>query len=187
MSEKYNKQGFDWNRAQGLKWVRRRKNGVSEWRGSWRNGPPLWFCRIFGAVGGLMFFAGVIGSLVTLLTSQSLNGFPVLIFVGLLYTTISAFAYKQRSIFMQLREPEQLAEQLGLSQEEIQHITEERDIKPKVYLNGIPLYNPDELVQAKVLLRASAEPVTENTLLRAASPALSATETEQLLRASTNE
>ena len=80
-----------------------------------------------------------------------------------------------------------LAEAMGISQEEFERLTEERDIKPDIYFNDVPLYDPDKLIAAKILLRPSSEPIQNETLLRAAMPTQSATETDQLLRASTGE
>lgn len=172
----------------GLKWAGRHKDGASKFRGTWRKGPPLWFSRmfltmavVFGCAGlGLGFFA-LVGNVALLVPAIVLGS------VSAIYTLVSLISYRQRDKFLRLQEPSAVAEELGIPQEELGRLVEERDIKPDLYFNDVPLYDPNKLVAAKVLLRASEQPVSNDTLLRAASPAPSMTETEQLLRASTTE
>ena len=172
----------------GLKWAGRHKDGISKYRGTWRNGAPLWFCRIFTGLGLGLLTAGMITVTYALLTHNAIYAFGgVLLLVGVVFTTIGALCYKQHRFFAQLFETDELTEQMGLTSEEIARLAAESNIKPKVYFNDVPLYHPDELIQARSLLRASDQPVKDEILLRAASPTSSATETEQLLRASTNE
>jgi|GEM_PF-5338019 len=173
----------------GLKWVGRRKDGVSEFRGTWRKGPPLLFCRLFGISGGASLAVGAVGLLVSLLVTGLKTAPPsaILLLVGIVNTSIGVLSNRQRQTFSSLQESEELAAGIGITPEELERFIEERDIKPKIYFNDKPLYHPDELVQAKILLRASVQPVSGETLLRAASPAPSTTETDQLLRASKGE
>lgn len=169
---------------QGLKWKRRRKNGVSEWRGTWRNGPPLSFCRFFLVLTTVFFLTAVTTTVLSLLKVMAfLPGSLTFFFVCLVYGVVTWFAYQQHRIFSHLQEPDDLAAQMGMTPEELERLAEEKDIKPKVYFNDVPLYNPEDLIQAKILLRPSAEPVASATLLRAAAPTASPTEQEQLLRA----
>ena len=132
---------------------------------------------------------GAVGLLVPLLVT-GLKTAPlsaILLLVGIVHTSIGVLSNRQRQTFSALQESEKLAAKMGITPEELERLIEERDIKPKIYFNDKPLYHPDELVQAKILLRASVQPVSGETLLRAASPASSTTETDQLLRASKGE
>ncbi len=172
---------------QGLNWRGRRKDGVSDWRGTWRNGTPLWFCRLFTGLSVLFAFIGLGAGMATLFGVKALLFLALMmLFETTLFGVITWFMYQQRKRFLKLRDTAGLAEAMGVSQEELERLADERDIKPDVYFNDVPLYDPDKLIAAKILLRPSAEPVANETLLRAAMPSQSTTETEQLLRASTN-
>ncbi len=173
---------------QGLKWKGRRKDGVSDWRGTWHSGPPLGFCRFFTILSVLFAFIALGAGIAALRGVREMIFLTLLmLFETTLFGVISWFCYKQRDRFLKLRDTVGLAEAMGISQEELQRLTEERDIKPDLYFNDVPLYDPDKLIAAKILLRPSSEPVKNETLLRAAMPSQSATETDQLLRASTGE
>jgi hypothetical protein len=170
----------------GLKW-HGRKNGVSKWRGTWRKGPPLGFCRFFLVLTALLGLAGVTTLTLGLLKSlPALVASPALLLASLVYGVITWLSYRQRGQFLGLHEAEILAAEMGMTAEELERLVEEKDIKPKIYFNDVPLYSPEDLIQAKILLRPSSEPVTSETLLRAAAPAESTTDQAQLLRATKN-
>ena len=172
---------------QGLKW-KGRKNGVSEWRGSWRNGPPLWFCRFFTGLSVLLGFIALGTGIMSLLGATSAWAVAGgLGFEAALFGAVTRMMYRQRDQFLKLRDTAGLAEAMGISQEELKRLAKERDIKPDVYFNDVPLYDPEKLIAAKVLLRPSSQSAANETLLLAAMPTQSSTETEQLLRASTSE
>ncbi len=89
---------------------------------------------------------------------------------------------KTRYQMRHLQTTDQICTQFGMGDDVFHAWREEQTIKPHININGTDYYRPADFVDAGTLLRASAQPVTPETLLRPGMYAETAAP-EQLLRA----
>lgn len=172
-------------RYAGFHFIGWNKQGVPKWEGLWEKGPPLWFCRMFVGITGLivsLFFAFLF-----LLDGKDKNiALAVLAPESLLFGVITYLMYRQRSNMLPLKSAEEISAQLGIEEEALERLAENNKIKPRYIINDEPRYNPADFDEKGILLRASKAPVFAETLLR---PATGQSEPKQneLLRPPANE
>lgn len=161
----------------GLKWVGRNRDGISMWRGTWRS-IPKWFCNLFKVLGiGLICLSGIF----------ALTGIwaavPGPLIAGCFHSMLAfVFFERFRNRMDSLMTQEQVAEQLGVSVDDVKKAVEEAAIKPEYILNDEPVYGLHAFGDAGLLLRSSEAPVDDSTLLRAASGLPNDNRTDTLLR-----
>lgn len=172
-------------RSTGFHFVGWNKQGVPKWEGLWTKGPPLWFCRMFVGLTGIIFSLLIV--LPFLLTGKDRNiALAVLAPETILFGVITWLMYRQRQNLQPLKSAEEVSAQLGLDTEGLERLTENNKIKPRYIINDKPMYNPRDFDEKGILLRASEAPVSPETLLR---PAIgeASTPQKQLLRPSATE
>lgn len=161
------------------------ENGVPKWRGGWKNGPPLWFCRMFLAFGITLLTAGILTGLFA--SGNASEATTALYLTGTTHSIVSAIMFRWRRNYEAQMPVEKICERLGVDAETVRQIAVEKDIKPRSIINEQPMYNLHDFGDVGTLLRASEAPVSADTLLRAVDSAPSSTPQEELLRASSAE
>jgi len=157
-----------WN--YGFHWHGRDDRGVSIWDG--QPDALKWGARIMTATGGSLLLAGVIAFLLGGLIVPP----AVLAGVGALHSTIAFFMNRQVKRIAELATLEQASKDFEIDQDRISQAIELKGIKPRMIMNGEPLFDPADLDQAATLLRAAPPPPDEE-LLRAAYAAPTVSET----------
>ncbi len=110
--------------------------------------------------------------------AKNVLGFALAVFVG----SSGVWMLKTRYQMRHLQTTDQICTRFGIGDDVFHAWREEQTIKPHININGTDYYRPADFVDAGTLLRASAQPVTPETLLRP-TVSIEATPTEQLLRA----
>lgn len=140
----------------GLKWRGKSKDGVHQWVGKWR-GAPKWFLGMFLGIAALMAVGAAFDSAARI----------PLAFSSLFYIIITVVMYQQRVKFMRLTTREELAKQMGMDPDELEQSLRVSGVKPSILMNDIPMYDPQLVNPASILLRP-ADPVSAEHLLRPA-------------------
>jgi hypothetical protein len=179
-----NKKGWQHSGFHFVGW----KDGVPKWEGSWKNGPPLWFCRMFlGLTVGLLTIAVIAGIFgLTGGDAGAKTAATILGLVSAVYAVITKLMYGQNRRIAGLRSQATVAEQLGMDEETLQRLVENNKIKPRYIINDEPMYAPEDFDEKGILLRASASPLSTETLLRPAT-GQSETRRDKLLRPAATE
>jgi hypothetical protein len=147
----------------GFHWYGRDDQGVSIWNGDKRT--LQWCSWLMGGLGILL-----------LLGPAAAMGIrpvgPVAIFglVGALFLGIGWYMRRHFHWLGDLTTVDQVAADTGVEPENLDQLAKGRAIKPRVILNGVPVYNPADLGDVALLLRA-AEPPADDLLLRPAQSA----------------
>lgn len=177
-----------------------KRDGVSEagapmYKSKW-NKPPIWVAALYLFEAMALLFGVII---VTNTWQWSVSRLPQLfgssgayfLCGGFIMFGISAIKYACSALWMlktryqmrHLQTPDQIRTQMGMDDDLFYAWREEQTIKPHININGTDYYRPADFVDAGTLLRASAQPVTSETLLRPAA-SMEQDAGEQLLRAS---
>ena len=140
------------------------KEGVSKWGGGW-SGIPTWFMVLFYTLNMVLGIAGL-----WVLAKGAGRGVPsftrvLLLGEAALFYGIAKWAVAFNNRLQPLKSLEQIGCELKLSLSEISSLAAEQGVKPRIILNDVARYHPDDLSAAKVLLRASHKPIVVDNLL----------------------
>ena len=102
---------------------------------------------------------------------------------GIVFTIIGLWLRKMRQNLERLKSVQELAEEYGSTPEAVQRLAEAHSIRARININNENLYDPDEFVASRSLLRGASSPYGTEILLRAADSAANKTVPETLLRA----
>ena len=164
------------------------KRGVSQWKGS-RN-----WQRILNVGGiGMMVYGACAGAVMLTLLLYALFtlSWPAVFSVILFVSGIHTLAFGSSGLWMRgmaqhirlLDTADQLSARFGVNEETLAAVAQDKDIKPRMNINGVDYYNPADFAKdALTLLRGATRPdETQEVLLRPATSD-SPTAPEQLLR-----
>ena len=149
-----------WN--YGFHWIGRDDRGVSIWDG--QPGALKWGARILTGTGLSLLLAGA----VTLVIGSENPAPYVLLGVGALHSTLAYIMGRQLKRIGELATLEQASEDFGFEPARINEAIESKGTKPRMIINGEPLFDPADLDEAATLLRAAPAPPDEELLRPAA-------------------
>ncbi len=168
-------------------WIGRTKQGVNRWIGA-PKGPTERMCN--GMIG-----YGIAACLVGLIAMAAIfmrlgpTGSPLGLLAliggihGVLFSTIGLWLRKTRRNLARLKTADELAVEFGSTPETVRRMAEAHSIRPHININNDDLYEPDEFLASRSLLRGASMPVSSATLLRPVEPRATRTTSETLLRA----
>jgi hypothetical protein len=175
----------NWFRQYQFNWTGRTKDGVSRWIGA-PKGPSERVCKNLTRYG---IFMGITGLCATGIMAIYPQIWPALLWLallggihGLVFSIMGRWLLKMHKRLAQLKTTEQLAEEFGATPETVQRLAAAHRIRAQININNVDLYDPEEFVASRSLLRAASSPLTPQTLLRAAEPTATQDASETLLR-----
>jgi hypothetical protein len=141
----------------GLRWFGRDDGGVSIWDG-----------KTYGLkYGGWLLRAVGIGSIVAspvLLTLGMTEAASIVGGVGLLHTGLSVWMLRLRDRIESMVPAESVAERLHMTPDEVDRFREQTGVKPRVIMNGQPMFDPSDFGDPARLLRAAGAPQNDELL-----------------------
>jgi hypothetical protein len=158
----------------GFHWTGRDDNGVSVWDG--QTGAMRFGVWTLVVMGGLEIAAAAVlhyylpEPVVSLVIGGS----------GLFLLGLAWWGEQFRRHVLSMASLEEAATKLGVGTEDVQRLISDYNVRPRIILNGEPVYDPADFTEHARLLRPSAAPV-DGGLLRPAG--FSGMESETLLRA----
>ncbi|HLK61213.1 MAG TPA: hypothetical protein VKU00_31980 [Chthonomonadaceae bacterium] len=166
-------------------WIGRTKDGVSRWMGA-PKGPSERSCKNLFRYGIAMSIVALIATGAMVMHLQSPVALLWLALLGgthgLIFSLVGSWLLKMRRNLDRLKTAEELAEEFGSTPEAVQRLAEVRSIRARININDTNLYDPEEFIASRSLLRATSAPVTPETLLRPAQPTATLAPAETLLR-----
>jgi hypothetical protein len=155
----------------GFHWFGRDDQGISIWAGD--KITLNWSSKLMAGIGAV----ALAGSVVAAFTVQDAAAPAVMAGVGALCLGLAWWMKRHYEWLKRLATVEQVAAHVGVDREHLDRLAGGRAIKPRVIMDGTPYYDPADLGEVAVLLRASEAP-PDDLLLR---PAPSARTEDSLL------
>ncbi len=134
----------------------------------------------------MMGIAGLVATAALLMRVESSVPLSMLALVGtihgLVFTIMAVWLRRMRRSLARLKTVEELAEEFGATPETVRTLAETHGIRARININSDNLFDPDEFVASRSLLRGASAPYSSASLLRAAEPAATTTAPDTLLR-----
>ena len=174
-----------WFMQYQFNWVGRTKDGVNRWMGAPR-GPSERMCKYMTYYGVAAGTVSLCAALTVAIRPQMWPGLLVLVLVGgihgLVFMIIGRWLLNMKRRLARLKTAEEMAEEFGSTLETVQRLAEAHSIRAQININNVNLYDPEEFIASRSLLRGASAPVAPDTLLRAAEPTGTSSPPETLLR-----
>ena len=140
------------------------KEGVSKWGGGW-SGIPTWFMVLFYSLSAVLGLMGLF--LIATGGGKTSGRFAGLLLLGesAMFFAITKWAASFQKRLNPLKSLEQIGSEMNLSPAEIRSLAHDQGVKPRIILNEVARYHPDDLIAARVLVRASHKPSEVDNLL----------------------
>ena len=174
-----------WMRQYQFNWIGRTKDGVNRWVGA-PKGPSERACRNSLRYGIAMAVVGTIAALAALTYSGANSPLAFLALIGgihgVVFTVLGIWLRKMQGNLAKLKSVEEIAKEFGSTPETVQRLADARNIRARININDNNLYDPEEFVASRSLLRGASSPLMPETLLRAAQPTAFKAASKALLR-----
>jgi hypothetical protein len=167
-------------------WIGRTKEGVSRWIGAPR-GPSERICKNVIRYGIAMSVIGLVTTVAIMLRVEGSAPLGLLALIGgihgIVFTVLGFWLRKLSRNLAPLKTLDELANEFGSTPETVQRLVEAHGIRARININNSNLYDPEEFLGSRSLLRGASAPQSPELLLRASHPSLTCTGSETLLRA----
>ena len=174
-----------WIRPYQFNWIGRTKDGVNRWIGA-AKGPSERACKNLMAYGIVMSLVGLIaaGAIMLRLEGSAPLGLLALIGAihGVVFTMVGFWLRRMQRNLARLKTIEELADAFSSTPEIVRKLAEAHNIRAQININDSNLYDPEEFMASRSLLRGASSPHTSETLLRPAEPIATQSRAETLLR-----
>jgi hypothetical protein len=166
-------------------WIGRTKDGVSRWIGA-PKGPTERICKFMTVYGIVMSIACLCAIGAIAIAPQIRPNLQWLALIsgihGLIFSVLGICLLKVKKNLANLKTTGELAEEFGSTPEAVERLVEAHGIRARININDDNLFDPEEFIASRSLLRAASAPYTSATLLRAAEPTSMHSGSETLLR-----
>jgi hypothetical protein len=184
--QQWHKTLLEWMRPFQFNWIGRTRSGVNRWIGA-PKGPSERVCRYLMGYGAIMGIVGVIATGVFVSHAETTVPLGALALVGgihgIVFIALGLWLRKLRRTLAPLKTARELAEEFGSTPETVERLAEAHRITARININGSNLYDPDQFIASRSLLRGASAPYTSDTLLRAAGSHSNESASDGLLRA----